>query len=324
MSQQQYSDEDILEMLRVCKDTNGKCTPRLFEEMEDTCEISEVVHRFGSWPEAKLEAGIEDTSTKYSDEEILDMLKTCKQRHGKCTPRLFKKDDENCSVSLVMRRFGSWSKAKEMAGIDDSDADGRGQGRKYTEGQILSHLKELERREGKVTTEALSKHDDLVSPSVVVERFGTNDPDDPRGGWRIAKERAEVVTTDERSKNGKPIQYSDEDIIEKLRECEVKHGKVTQRVFDGDPEMPSSGTVARAFGSFSEGKEAAGLGKGSSGKYTKDEIIEMLRECEERFDGGCSATKFASVEEYCSPETVQRRFGSWNRAKKAAGLKTSP
>ena len=52
-------------------------------------------------------------SQKYSDEEILDMLRQCKEEHGACTPTNFDSMDDTCSSSLVMRRFASWKEAKE-------------------------------------------------------------------------------------------------------------------------------------------------------------------------------------------------------------------
>jgi transposase len=249
---------------------------------------------------------------QYSDGAILDMLRTCKERYGKCTPDLFTEDDEFCSVSLVMRRFGSWSEGKQEAGIEEDLSSESGRPRQYTDEQVLSHLRELRRREGKVTTQLLSEHDDLVSTSVVVERFGT---------WLDAKERAGVAT-DERDFNSRPREYSDEDYKELLRKCEEKHGKVTQRTFDADDEFPSSGAVRKRFGSWSEAKEIAGIEPQGTGapKYTQEKLLDMLRNCAEKHGGDCSAKQFAADEETCAPETLQRRFGSWNEAKRQAGL----
>lgn len=246
---------------------------------------------------------------KYRDEEILDMLNDCKERHGKCTPALFRDHDEYCSVSLILSRFGSWSEAKKLAGIDEDLSDETGRSKQYTDTQMLKHLKELERREGKVTTEALLDHDDLVGPTAVIERFGS---------WMDAKQQA-GINTDGRSRNSRPQQFTDEELMEQLRRCKEKHGKCTQDIIDSDDEFASSGAFRKRYGSWSEAKEMAGLGEASRSKYTDEELLDMLRECKDRH-GKCTASALAEDDDFCSPETITRRFGSWNRAKEQAGI----
>lgn len=246
---------------------------------------------------------------KYSDTDILDMLKDCKDRHGKCTPALFREHDEYCSVSLILSRFGSWSEAKKEAGIDEDLSNETGRSQQYTDTQILKHLKELERREGKVTTQALLEHDDLVGPTAVVERFGS---------WMEAKKQA-GIDTDGRSRNSRPQQFTDEEMKEELRRCKKKHGKVTQDIIDSDDEFASSGAFRKRFGSWSEAKEVAGLGETPRSKYTDEELLDMMRECKDRYKK-CTANVFADDDDFCSPETITRRLGSWNRAKERAGI----
>jgi transposase len=240
------------------------------------------------------------------------MLQRCKQLHGRCTPDVFGSDAEFCSVATVSKRFGSWSEAKEQAGIDEDLSSSGGRQKQYSDSQILSHLKELRRREGTVTTNTLSKHDDLVSPSVVVERFDS---------WLAAKEEA-GIDIDERNYNSRPREYTDAEYLDLLRECQERHGKVTQRIFNDDDTLPSAGAIRKRFGSWNEAKQLSGIDTAGSGnrRYSKQELLEMLRSCAQRHDGDCSASQFAADDDTCAPETLQRRFGSWNNAKKRAGL----
>jgi hypothetical protein len=89
----------------------------------------------------------------------------------------------------VLREFGSWSKAKEQAGLDSSetlphpDVD-------YNDAEILSHLREVYRREGELSTELLSEYQQFCDVSVAVERFGS---------WSEAKRRAGVYSKSEKS-----------------------------------------------------------------------------------------------------------------------------
>lgn len=249
---------------------------------------------------------------QYSDEEILEMLRLTKERHGKVTPELFTEEDDTCSVSLVNRRFGSWSGGKEEAGIDEDLSSDTGRPKKYTDEQILSHLRELRRRRGRVTTSLLAEEDDLVSPSVVVDRFSS---------WLDAKEQS-GIDIDERNFNSRPREYTDEEYKQLLRDCEKKHGKLTQETFNNDEEFPSAGAVRKRFGSWNEAKQIAGVSAGGEGgkKYDRSQLLNMLKQHAQEHDGQCSASSFAANEGTCSPETLQRRFGSWNEAKRQAGL----
>lgn len=259
----------------------------------------------------------------YSRDEILDMLRRCKAEKGMCTPRGFNEMDDTCSASAVMKRFGTWTAAKEEAGIVEDASSNTGRNRTYTDEDILDHLRRAKKRmdedddhtgNGTLTVRYLQTQKDLVSPSVAVERFGS---------WSDAKTEA-GLEVDDLSSNSRPRKYSDEDYIELLQECEEKYGKVTQDTFNDDDEFPTAGAVRKRFADengnngWSRAKKEAGVDKDNK-KWTDEELLEQLRECQER-KGTCSAAKFAAEEDFASPETLQRRFGSWNEAKEKAGL----
>ena len=246
---------------------------------------------------------------KYSDAELLDQLRRCKEEHGHCTPALFNEMEETASASLVMRRFGSWTEAKQQVGIDEDLAHLTGRSRKYTDEDVLRHIRECaDRHDGKCTVTLMNQEEDLVAPSVAVERFGS---------WQEAKREAGVLP-DERHANSRPREYSDDDYLALIRECKEKYGKATQRLFNDDEDFPSAAAVRKRFGSWSDAKIEAGIEE-TAHRYTDDELLEMLRTCKERH-GSASASQFAADDEFCSPETLQRRFGSWEQAKEHAGV----
>jgi transposase len=308
-----YTSSELLEMLRTCEDRHGTCTTRVFQADDDFCAPSTVIDRFGSWDDARVQAGLEPTDSTanrtYSNDELIEMLQACKSQHGECSPRVFDADDSFCSVSAVMRRFGSWSEAKQNAGIDEDLSSNSGRPQKYSKTQILSHLRECANRNGRTTTQTLASEDDLVAPSVVIERFES---------WSDAKEQA-GLEPDARKNNARPREYTDEDYLELLTECAEKYGRATQVLFDQDDSFPSAGAVRRRFESWRDAKEQAGLTVGKERKYTDEELLEMLRTCKQRH-GSCSAKTFADDDDFCSPETVQRAFGSWSNAKDEAGV----
>ncbi len=55
--------------------------------------------------------------------------------------------------------------------------------------------------------------------------------------------------------------------------------------------------------------------------YTDGELISMLRDCDQSH-GSATVDKFAQDPLYCSAETVIRRFGTWELAKREAQVDT--
>jgi len=250
---------------------------------------------------------------RYSDEELLAQLQHSKEEHGRVTPRLFNQMDDTASASAVMRRFGGWSTAKEKAGIDEDLQHLTGRKQEYSDEQILDNIRECARRnDGRCTVTLLQDEEDLVSPSVAVERFGR---------WSTAKEQA-GVDKEGRSRNARPREYSDEDYLNFIEKCKQEHGKVTQRLFNEIAKErdnhPTAGAVRKRFGKWSTALKKAGVDNGAQ-RYSTEELLDQLRVCEEKY-GNCSASKFASDDEFASPETIQRRFGSWKEGKEKAEI----
>lgn len=245
---------------------------------------------------------------EYSDDELLAQIRHCDETHDTCSPRVFNKMEDTASSSLVVRRFGSWSIAKQEAGIQDAEQQHIGREKQYSDEDVLRDLRECaDRNDGRCTVKLLTNEQDLVSPSVAVDRFGS---------WADAKEEAGL--SDGRTSNFRPREYTDEDYLELIRECEQRYGTVSQRLFDDDDSFPSSAAVRKRFGSWSDAKQEAGVDTYTA-KYTDEELLSFLQDCDEKY-GSVSASTFASKDEYPSPETLQRRFGSWDAAKQKAGV----
>jgi Homing endonuclease associated repeat len=92
---------------------------------------------------AAFQAGIR---RRYSDEEILDALRACAERLGRSpTMREFADDPETqVHPQTVIEHFGSWNKAKRLAGLVPR--------RFATRDELLGLLQELGRRLGRVPT----------------------------------------------------------------------------------------------------------------------------------------------------------------------------
>lgn len=166
------------------------------------------------------------SQNQYSDDELLAQLRRCKEEYGQCAPRQFTNMEDTASASIVMRRFGSWTTAKKKAGIDEDLQSQTGRSKQYSDEDVLRHLRECaDRNNGKCTVSLLREEADLVSPSVAVERFGS---------WSNAKSKAGLE--DARKDNQRPREYTDEDYLELIRQCEERYGKATQRLFGKDDD----------------------------------------------------------------------------------------
>ncbi len=149
------------------------------------------------------------------DEEIISMLRQCEAEYDMCTPRRFDKMDETCPSSLIIRRFGTWKEAKEAAGVGSEDGLGSSQSDQYNDEDVLWHINECARRnDGRCTVDILDQEEDLIAPSIAIERFGS---------WDGAKRLAGVG---DNAGKYPTKEYSDEDYSRLIEECREKHGEV--------------------------------------------------------------------------------------------------
>lgn len=59
----------------------------------------------------------------YTEQEWFQKLRDCKKKHGEVTPSVFDNDDDYPSYTGAAKRFGSWARAKELAGVDSGEID---------------------------------------------------------------------------------------------------------------------------------------------------------------------------------------------------------
>jgi hypothetical protein len=124
----QYSDAKLLAMLRsLAAETDHPLRVRDVEHAEDVPGVATFERRFGSWNKAKEQAGLETVgkgewsrSPTYTDEELLELLR---QRAAEVRGKLTKQAMDGAvgypSTTTYTERFGSWTKAKKKAGLDD-------------------------------------------------------------------------------------------------------------------------------------------------------------------------------------------------------------
>lgn len=115
--------------------------------------------------------------------------------------------------------------------------------------------------------------------------------------------------------------YSDREVLNILSE----HCELTRWEWDDEGLRPSSFTIISRFGSWNEAKEEAGCPKkniypGSERRsYSDEELLDALRRNSDK-----GVTQWGEEGITPSANTISKRFGSWNEARKKAGLKPRP
>lgn len=145
---------------------------------------------------------------------------------------------------------------------------------------------------------------------------------DEFGTWNKAKEAADLETF---RKEGRGETYSREELIKCLQQLARKtDGMVTKEDVDDTDSCPSAVTFQRHFGSWNAAKEAAGLEtiamEETPEKYTDEELCDLLRSLAAEVEGPLTIQDVEEADDYPDHTTFERRFGSWNAAKEAAGL----
>lgn len=148
--------------------------------------------------------------------------------------------------------------------------------------------------------------------------------EDTFGSWNKAKEAAGLQTY---RQEGRERTYTDEELIDILQEMESRvEGVVTREDVDEADDSPSWMTYRRHFGSWSAAKEAAGLETvardESNPEYSDAELLEMLRHRSNELGRPVTQPDIREADDLPALSTFENRFGSWNKAKEQAGLRT--
>ncbi len=118
--ERKFTDDELLKLLKKCGKKNGR-TPTLSMVDNDPDMPSQSVYkkRFGNFNNALRLAGFgADLVDRYTDDELLQLLKECGKKNGKTpTNRMVKADSNMPSTVTYARHFGSWSNALRLAGF---------------------------------------------------------------------------------------------------------------------------------------------------------------------------------------------------------------
>jgi Homing endonuclease associated repeat len=198
---------------------------------------------FGSIPNAIQAA--EGNKKHYFRNELINHLKKLKTELGRI-PRgndvkANYKQGERPSLKAFLNEFGSISNARKAAGIANP------QWKKFTKTELIQQLKDLGEKLGRKPTDrdiiASCKKGEMASQTLFVREFGSLIKAYEAAGFEVLK----------------PQQYTDAELIKRLRELRKKLGK---RIGWNDLDraskegyFPTGGTVYRRIGNMDKVEE---------------------------------------------------------------------
>ena len=191
---------------------------------------------------------------RYTEEEVLKQMQDHYKRHEKMTRKFFGEDKKVCSITTVIKKFGSWEKALEELGLEKE--------RRviYSDEEILSQIKRHYQKNPNMNSHTFKADKSVCSSYTVTLRFGS---------WENALKQA-----------GIPVKkLTKEEISRQLKEFYKKNNKISMQDFNKDKNYCCAETVAKVFGSWEKALIELGLKKFRGYiEYDKEKLLEVLKE----------------------------------------------
>lgn len=254
---------------------------------------------------------------EWNEEEIVAGLRRLEKELGHVPRRKEVDQCEYLPVSLtIIRKFGPWAEILEMAGFEPTVHFVTN--REKTPEAIIRNLKRFADELGRTpTNRELGFCHYLPSNTTIVREFGS---------WNGALNAA-GLRLNPKCRGGRRVYWTDERILESLREFYERIGRVPYRSAFGKAysfEFPSYSTVTKKFGSLKNAVIKAGVEEFCERKarWTDEEILEGLRAFCKEIGHTPSYDELRMTYNFRTPRpaTVVRRFGSLENAFSKAGI----
>ena len=304
------SDEKILADLREAARRLGKTPTRgEYKNIPGLADASVLETRFGSWNAALERVGLEPNLRRYTDAQLIESLRRAADELGGTPAKYDLRGMKGFpDPEVYSKRFGSWAEAVRRAGLPPRVVDRR----HYTDRYLLEALARAADDLGRTPTWGeFRAMEGVPGMDAYRDRFGS---------WREALRLAGLTP---RSRGG----ISDDELAAELRRAAAVLGntpsKEELRLMDG---FPNPDTYWKRYGSWGEAVRRAGLPPRveQRKKYTDEFMLCCLREAAEALGIPPSIEEFEGMEGYPHPDLYKLRFGSWEEARRKAGLPERP
>lgn len=303
----QFSHEDIFQQLRECYEENDNfLSMDIYVASNRSPKVATIIKYFGSWNEAIKQAGLQPNASNielYTDEDILNALRDFYLRNGHyISTTLYQESGTRPGLPVIQKRFGSWNNALSAADIPLN----KEMEQKYTKEEIIRVLRDFYENNGIITREFYMLSGQIPHLHTIINYFGT---------WESALEEADIDTEKDRK------QYTKEEIIQSIQRCYQDSRKtMTISTYINGDYLPKLATIRRVFGSWEQAVEAANLRQFQE-RYTKEEVLEILRECYEQNHGKLSMSDYRHMRVEPTVSFIKHMFNdSWNTALEQASL----
>jgi hypothetical protein len=187
----------------------------------------------------------------YTKQELIQSLQRAEDEIIPLTSGSFDANSNYPAKSTVSKEFGSWSDACDKAGVESGQV---------TEKSILHSIETMYNAGEIENSEDFFQHDETIAPATFYKYFDS---------WRNA---VDTIGIDANS------HYSDDELLEYIREFEKEYGYVSQRKFKYTDEYPSSTTVNRRWGSWNNAVTDAGIMPNEIGVAADEEPCGLKEE----------------------------------------------
>ena len=299
------TDEELLEKLKSFADELGRIpTSEDIDSNPSMPSRSTYRSRFGSWNKALQMVGLQTNKRILTDEELLGMLKRFADELGRTpTAKEVKSNPSMPDSTVYSRRFGSWNKALQVAGLQVNSHTAADE-------ELLEMLREFASELGRTPTiDEVIVNPSMPHYSLYKKRFGS---------WNNAIRMVGDLQINRFDRN-----LPDKELLDTLRNFASELGRIprTEDV-DANPSMPHHTLYERRFGGWNKALQMVGL-QTNKRILTDEELLGMLKE----FAGELGRTPITrEVNENPSMPhytTYKRHFGSWDNALELAGLKSA-
>jgi len=186
----------------------------------------------------------------------------------------------------------------------------------YSREELLQWLRELGGDdETPATRDDLANHPDAPHLQTYKNRFDSWRRSLLEAGFSAQSVNRQIENRNQRS-------YSDEELLNELRHLADDLGRPPRIADVSNKGSISTSTINRRFGSFNDALRAAGLDitkpHDQGPEYSREELLEQIRAITAERASPPSPADMNAADETPTVATYQRRFGSWDRAKRLA------
>lgn len=268
-----YTTEQIIAAMKAAATHDGRLSILIYLASGHYPRPNAIIKRFGSWSKAVKAAGLMDTRRGYADEEMVEAMRAESSKlpgqDGALSSYRYIQSDRRPGMHAILKRFGSWSKALEAAGLRGPEPR-----RDWTEEEVLEGLR-AEARDGRLTISEYAASGRRPTAMTIIKRFGT---------WNAAGKAAglEAVLPGRQARPRRPqtTKAKKTELIEALRRLAGDLGHVpTYQDMELAGGVPDKHTYIAAFGSVKNALIAAGIEPGTTGDRLRARPKTTTREC---------------------------------------------